>query len=121
VSFLGRVDRNTLINEYGKAKILIFPSIWPEPCLTVILEAMALKLPIIASNIGGIPELITHGVNGLLFPTKDTETLSEYILKLLCDDELRKRLGENAYFTARSLDINEQIPQIIRVYNKYLV
>jgi glycogen(starch) synthase len=118
VSFLGRVNRETLFNEYRNAKLFICPSIWPDPCPTVILEAMAFKLPIIASNVGGIPELVNHGYTGFLFPRGDDKTLSEYVLKLLSDDVLCRRLGEKSQSAVKSFDINLQIPKIIKLYSE---
>ncbi|GAJ23681.1 unnamed protein product, partial [marine sediment metagenome] len=100
----GKVSRETLLNEYRTAKLFICPSIWPDPCPTVILEAMAFKLPVIASDVGGIPELVKHGFNGFLFPAGDDKALSEYVLTLLSDDDLCRRSGENCHSAVKSYD-----------------
>ena len=62
----------------------------------VIVEAMSWGLPIVATRVGGIPEIITDGVNGLLVPPGDARALAEAV-RLLCQDaDLRERLGAEA-------------------------
>jgi polysaccharide pyruvyl transferase CsaB len=62
-----------------------------------ILEGALFKNPTVSSDVGGITELIEHGKNGLLFEAKDYKTLSKYILTLIKDTNLRKKLGNNIY------------------------
>jgi glycosyltransferase involved in cell wall biosynthesis len=62
----------------------------------VLAEAMACGLPVISTNISGIPELITDRVDGLLIPQKNVGALAEAIAKLLRDADLRQRLGKAA-------------------------
>ena len=61
-----------------------------------LMEAASQKLPLIGSNIGGIPEIIIDGHNGFLFPVEDSETLAEKLYILCTDEEKRKKMGENA-------------------------
>jgi L-malate glycosyltransferase len=65
---------------------------------TSLLDAMAAARPIVATTAGGIPEIIEHGVHGLLVPPRDAQALADAILRALTDAELRGRLG-NAGFT----------------------
>lgn len=65
-----------------------------------LLEAMAMGVPVIATRIGGNPELIQDGENGLLFDNNDIQTLTEHIKKLIREPELRKQLAERAKKTA---------------------
>jgi glycosyltransferase involved in cell wall biosynthesis len=62
----------------------------------VLVEAMAVGLPVVSTNISGIPELIEHGVNGWLVPQKDARALAEATAELLAAPELRQRLGRAA-------------------------
>jgi glycosyltransferase involved in cell wall biosynthesis len=62
----------------------------------VILEAMACGLPIIATAVGGIPDIIQHDRNGLLIPPDDAGALREAVLRLLADPDLAARLGRQA-------------------------
>jgi len=62
----------------------------------VLVEAMAVGLPVVSTNISGIPELIEHGVSGLLAPQKDARALAEAIAELLAAPALRQKLGSAA-------------------------
>jgi glycosyltransferase involved in cell wall biosynthesis len=95
VIFTGRVSREKLIEMYKKATIQVVPSIY-EGLPTVVLEAMACGLPVIATNIGGSKDLISSGRNGLLVPVHSPELIAEKIMTLLCDKPNRLRLGRNA-------------------------
>ncbi|MCW4015246.1 MAG: glycosyltransferase family 4 protein [Candidatus Bathyarchaeota archaeon] len=119
ICFLGTVNKETLFNEYRKAKLFVCPSLWPDPCPTVVLEAMAFKLPVIASNIGGIPEMVNHGFNGFLFPAGDTAALAESVSKLVTNDELCSRFGENSYLAVKSFDINSQLSKLLSLYSEF--
>ncbi len=73
---------------------VVSPSILMENCPLVALEAMKNKKPIIASNLGGIPDLINHGKNGYLFEIGNYKKTAKYIKKLYNDPELSIKLGE---------------------------
>ena len=60
------------------------------------LEAMGSGLPVVASRVGGIPEMVTHGSDGLIVPPADAMALAEAIELLLADDELRRSMGDAA-------------------------
>jgi glycosyltransferase involved in cell wall biosynthesis len=61
-----------------------------------LMEGMAMKLPVIASQISGLPELVVDRENGLLLPEKDPAALAKAIMELYQDADLRRNLGENA-------------------------
>ena len=95
VIFLSRVSVERLSLLYSKATVYVQPSIY-EPFGLTILEAMSMKKPIIATRVGGIPELITNGVEGILVEPKNSIQLAMGITKLLSDSICRKRLASNA-------------------------
>jgi glycosyltransferase involved in cell wall biosynthesis len=95
VILLGRVSSAKLIELYQNATIHVIPSHY-EGLPTVLLEAMACGLPVVATDIGGNREVISNGVNGFLVPPKTPKVMAETILKLLGDDGLRKRTGKAA-------------------------
>ncbi|PID58126.1 hypothetical protein CSB45_05415 [candidate division KSB3 bacterium] len=76
--------------------IFVLPSLW-EGMPTAILEAMAMKTPVIASAVGGIPELLEHGKSALLIPPAEPDALAEAVLSLLDNPEFSNELAENAY------------------------
>lgn len=95
VIFLGRVDRKKLIQIYQNATIHVVPSIY-EGLPTVLLEAMACGLPVVATNIGGNRDIISSNVNGLLIPPGSPEAMAKMIMILWDNESLRKKIGGNA-------------------------
>jgi glycosyltransferase involved in cell wall biosynthesis len=93
--FLGQVDKNELVKLYQNATLFIFPS-YHEGLPTVLLEAMSCGLPVIATDVRGNRDLISHGENGLLVPPKNPKKMAETIITLLEDEKLMKQLGKNA-------------------------
>jgi L-malate glycosyltransferase len=95
VFILGRLEYNSIPTFMHYADILILPSI-EEGVGRVLLEAMSLNLPIIASNVGGIPLVIEDGKDGLLFEVGDIESLKEKVLFLLNNDSFSNKLTNAA-------------------------
>jgi len=75
---------------------------------------MAQSKPVIATNVGGIPDFVKDGVNGFLVNYGDVETLANCMLVLLADDNLRRKMGENVRITAEEY----QWDKIIDKYEK---
>jgi 1,4-alpha-glucan branching enzyme len=111
VKLLGFISRNELEDYYEKAFALICPSLY-EPFGLTILEAMRSNLPVIASNVGGIKEIITHEKSGLLFEQGDTKDLAQKVLSIIEDDNKWECLADNGYqtflnrFTLRTMGEN---------------
>jgi glycosyltransferase involved in cell wall biosynthesis len=100
--------------------IFILPSI-SEGLPNVILEAMACSVPVIASRVGGIPEVIEHRENSLLVPPQNSRALSEAILTLTDDNGLRTQIGENARKRVEThFSLNLQIRQFKTLYQRNL-
>ena len=91
--FKGFTEGNDLREHFRTAHLLVHPSL-EDNCPMVILEAMAAGLPVAASRIGGIPDLIDHGVNGLLFDPMDSSQIRDAVVQLLSDLEARKRIAD---------------------------
>lgn len=99
ITFLGKVDHKKIAGLYNECDIFILPS-FIESFPLSILEAMSSGLPVIAGNVGGIPELIKHEENGILFSPGNAVELTNNILNLIKDKEKRKDLGKKARETA---------------------
>ncbi len=98
VEFNGPVYNHNKIRAFESADIFVFPSYFEEECFPLsILEAMQAALPIIATRIGAIPEMIKDGEEGFLVDPLSPDQLSSRIIELISDRKLRDRLGENAY------------------------
>jgi glycosyltransferase involved in cell wall biosynthesis len=82
--------REVLINS----ALMVMPSVWQEPLGLVVMEAMACGVPVVASAVGGVPELIRHGVDGYLVPAGDPDALAGAIDQVLSDGALRARLRD---------------------------
>jgi len=94
VTFSGRVPRADIPGLLAKHDVFLFTSIWEEPIARTMMEAMAAGLAIIGTPVGGQPEILEAGVNGLTFPPEDADSLAACILQLRCDPDLRRRLAE---------------------------
>jgi glycosyltransferase involved in cell wall biosynthesis len=87
----------------------------------VLLEAMVLGKPVIATRVGGIVDVVDDGKTGILVPPNDSEALAQALIKLLLDGELRRRMGEagrakiDAKFSARTM-----VSQIEKVYEELI-
>ena len=98
------------------SSILVVPS-RIESIPQVIKEAFYLKIPIIATNVGGIPELITDNETGILIPPNDPKILENSINKLLLDDETSKKLADTGYeFVMNNLTWEILLPKYVKFY-----
>ena len=77
-----RVSQKVVYQRMQKASLLLMPSV-EEGLPNVVVEAMALGLPVLSSDCGGVPELITHGVDGWLFPSRDVEAMAAGVVDFL--------------------------------------
>lgn len=119
VKFLGHIK--DLASLYNALDMVVIPS-ENEAFSIVCLEAMVSSCPVIASDVGGLAELIKDGQNGLLFPVGDSKSLSEKLLRLFSDQELRKRLSKNAQlFAKENFAMEKVIAQIEDLYKKSLL
>lgn len=91
--FVGHLTGQALRDAVASASLVVVPSECFENCPMSVLEAMAYGKPVVATNMGGIPELVTHGETGLLFEAGDARGLSEDLSTLAKDRALRQRFG----------------------------
>jgi glycosyltransferase involved in cell wall biosynthesis len=93
VAFLGWRSALDLEQSYGRAAVMVMPSLWPEPFGLSGLEALARERPVVASATGGIPEWLDDGRAGLLVPPGDHVALAGAISALLDDPDRRQAMG----------------------------
>lgn len=101
VVFLGAKDQNTLQYYYNAAEAVVMPSHY-ESFGMVALEAMACGTPVIASDVGGLSHLVRDGETGFHVPSGNHLALASTLARLLQDDALRRRLGEQATYWAQN-------------------
>ncbi len=105
---------------WRRAVLGIIPSVWREPFGIVALEAMDAGLPVVASAVGGLAEVVVDGVTGVLVPPADPAALASAIERLTGDAALRRRLGEGAAARIGAYRPEVIVPRIEAVYRKAL-
>lgn len=118
VHFLGNVKNVQEI--LGKSDLFLLPS-EDESFGLAALEAMSCEVPVVASNIGGLKELISHGVDGYLIEVGDAEALAQYSLKILQDPRLQGEFGKNArQKVLEKYTPDKNVPKYENLYNETL-
>ncbi|MFC1865866.1 glycosyltransferase family 4 protein [Chloroflexota bacterium] len=120
VVFRGMVTYDELPRYYKTADIFCSPATGRESFGIVLLEAMALGKPVVASNIEGYAGVITSGKEGLLVSPENELALSRSLMALLADAPLRQRLGERGLVTAREYSWEIVARRIADYYNRIL-
>jgi glycosyltransferase involved in cell wall biosynthesis len=98
----------------------LMPSTWGEPCATVAFEAMAAGRAVIASDIGGFPDMVVHEGTGLLVKPNDVLSLQLAMQRLLADPTLRDRLGQAGRARVRQFSASAIVPQIEGIYRELI-
>jgi glycosyltransferase involved in cell wall biosynthesis len=101
VELRGRLSRDELLGEYERASVVVLPSA-QETSPMAIGEAMAVGVPVVATDVGGVRQLLVDGQSGLLVRPGDVAALAKHISTLLDDAELRRSLAARAQGEARS-------------------
>jgi len=117
VKFLGKSNQVYEILCYSD--LFLLPSA-SESFGLAALEAMMMRVPVISSNIGGLPEVNIEGESGYLFNVGDVEGMSEQAIKLLKDDSKLNSMKDKAYELAKRFDINNIVNQYVDIYQKAL-
>jgi glycogen(starch) synthase len=112
--FRGWAHREEALRVLARATALVFPSLWPEPLSRVLLEALALGVPVAAVDTGGTHEIIASGESGLL--EAQVSDLGPAIARLAQDADLRRRIRQGAMDRAQAFSPNALIPRYEAVY-----
>jgi glycosyltransferase involved in cell wall biosynthesis len=107
--------------ELARLDILVHSSTIPEPFGQVVVEGMGAGLPVVASGAGGPAEVITDGVDGLLFPSGDVDALAHLLRRLGGDERLRQRLGTAALIRAADFGAIRVAERVMEVYRHALL
>jgi len=124
VEFLGKVSDGRLENEYKNCDAFVLPAIIDSKGETeglgvVLIEALCYKKPVIASNVGGIPDVIIDGTTGLLVQEKNTKELSKIIVKVLKNKRFSEKLGNQGYkYVKKKFDWNKIVDDMYLIYKK---
>lgn len=117
----GFISERNLKLFYRAADVVVCPSVWQEPLGKVIIEALAFEKPVIASSVGGIPEIISNNVNGLLTPPNNPSALADAVIYLLYNKEISLELGAKGRETVQKKFSFEVVAkQAIQIYEELL-
>ncbi len=115
---LGERPHEEVLTAFARSMFAVVPSIWSEPFGLVLLEAMAAGKPVVASNMGGIVDIVTHDVDGLLAEVGNPEAFATAMAALVDDPARRERLGRAAATTAARFSPETMIAEIEAVYDE---
>jgi glycosyltransferase involved in cell wall biosynthesis len=121
VRLLGEVDNKDMKRFYENIDVLVVPSIWPENSPVTIMEALASGTPVLASDIGGIPELVQDGTHGYLHKHDDISSLMENMKKMMdsAPDEI-EAMRKACLERAREFNMTRQAGLIASEYNRLM-
>lgn len=119
--FIGYVDRERLRQLVAGATFVVMPSVSPENLPYSVLESFALGKPVIASRIGGIPELVEDGRTGLVFEPGNAAALAEKIAHLVADPAAVRRMGETARQRVETeFDASTHYKRLVGLYERVI-
>ncbi|MFC2043969.1 glycosyltransferase family 4 protein [Chloroflexota bacterium] len=120
IIFVGYVSQADLPRYYQTADIFCAPATCKESFGIVLLEAMILGKPVVATNIAGYASVVTHGEEGWLVPPKDSSSLAQALISLLGNEALRKQLGAKGKLKAREYGWENVAQRVLSYYLKVL-
>lgn len=118
-TFAGYLKGEALSAAYAAADIFVFPSAI-ETFGLVVAEAMAAELPVVSSRVGGVPELIESGVNGLIFEPNDIDQMIIHVRQLVENPALRKEMGQKARQSVQALTWKSIMDDLVADYHRVI-
>jgi D-inositol-3-phosphate glycosyltransferase len=121
IKLTGFVPNELLPTYYDAADYFVLPSASGEGLPLVLLEAMACRLPVVSTTVGGIPEVIEHMKNGVLVPPRNPEAMAVTISELLSKEKLGSAIGEEARkIVENRFTWEENLRQLQMIYSEWL-
>lgn len=119
IKFVGWINKQEKLNLLKNAAIFCLPSHFESFGLSV-LEAMCFGLPIVSTDVGGIPELVRDNFNGILVKKNDPDALFQALNRLVTDKNVRKKFGERSFeIASEEFSVNVQILRLRKIYKGY--
>lgn len=120
ITYLGAQDQTNIIEWYRKSSILVLPS-FREAFPVVNLEALSCETPVVATNVGGIPEVVRDGENGILVPPNDALKLAEAIQYLLDNEKVRSKFGrQGREWIVNHFSLEAVVEKLQRIYEEMI-
>ena len=115
IEYVGFKTGDELVSLIAKAKATVYPSIWYENCPFSVMESIMYGTPVVASNIGGIPELIDNGKTGILVEARNGEQLNAAIKKICENDEMASAMSA-ACLEYKFDTVDEYCEKLLKIY-----
>lgn len=115
INFAGSFPNEKMVAELGKIDVLVVPSTWYENAPLVIYSALAASIPVVATNLGGMAEIVRHGENGLLFAPGDPEDLARQLKRLIDEPGLLADLEKNA---GDVRTVEDSVDEMLNLYER---
>jgi glycosyltransferase involved in cell wall biosynthesis len=112
----GELLHHEVVELFRSARAVIVPSVWADPCPTVVLEAMAAGRPVVAAASGGILDMVVDGRTGLLVPPGDVDALAKALTFVLSDPETAQAFGVAGRDRAREFTVRAVVERIEQMY-----
>jgi glycogen(starch) synthase len=113
---VGALPHEEVLALFASARAVVVPSVWSDPCPTVVLEAMAAGRPVVAAASGGILDMVVDGITGLLVPPGDAVALARAIGTVVGDPRKARRFGIAGRDRAREFTVGAVVPRIEDMY-----
>jgi phosphatidylinositol alpha-mannosyltransferase len=118
VELLGTLPNDRIPGIHAACEVFVSAATGQESFGIALVEAMAAGLPVVATDIPGYREVVTHGVHGLLVPPRDPEALAAALVRVLTEAGLAERLGEAARARAREFDWPAVVDRLEQIYRR---
>jgi len=117
IVFHGAYDKNQLNDIANKLDLMVVPSIWEDCAPFVVQESLAMGLPVIGSDLGGISDFVEDGYNGIIYDHSNSIELRDILLDMIKNPDLLKELQENA---SVPVSFNDYLTQLTAIYEKLI-
>lgn len=108
IVYLGQLDQQALLEEYARCAVFVLPS-FQETAPMAVQQALAAAVPVVATSVGGVPDLVGDGKTGLLVPPAASAALADALVRLLCNNDLRPAFAAEA----RSAALQRFLPEVV--------
>jgi glycosyltransferase involved in cell wall biosynthesis len=109
-----------VVGAFRRAVLVVVPSRWPDPLPTVAIEALTVGTPVVAARTGGLPELVSDGVEGFLFSPGDGAAMRAALERILSQPELRQRMSTAARAKGAAFAASSVVPRIEAAYGSVI-
>jgi glycosyltransferase involved in cell wall biosynthesis len=116
VQFCGWLSREEVAVCYAQAEIVAIPSVWPETLASVGVEALAAGRPVVASDVGGIPEVVADGVTGRLVRRRDARMLADALVDILTNAETAERMSLSSRLSVDKFNMKVFVDRLESIY-----